>query len=75
LKNPEIKCLEVAETLSSVLQTITVGDVPVHASGELSGKQVDGNLQFTVTYTIYAMKDNIPVDNMEILEQTVAAVE
>lgn len=74
-KNPDLECLEVVETLSDVLQTISVDGVLVHSSGEMSGKFVDGNLQFTVTYSIYAMKEETPVDSMEALEQTVSAVE
>ena len=74
-KNPDLECLDVAETLSDVLQTIVVDGVSVHSSGEMSGKVVDGNLQFTVTYSIYAMRSETQVDNMETLERTVLAVE
>ncbi len=73
--NPELECLEVAETLSDVLQAIEVDGVLVHASGELAGKFEDGNLQFTVTYSIYALKNDEPVDSMETLGQAVTAVE
>lgn len=74
-KNPELECLEVAETLSDALQTIMVDGVAVHSSGEMSGKFVDGNLQFTVTYTVHAMKSDEPVDSMTTLERVATAVE
>lgn len=70
--NPDLECLEVEETLSDVLRAIMVDGVLVHTSGEMSGKLVDGNLQFTVTYTIYAMRTETPVDGMETLEQTIS---
>lgn len=73
--NLELECLEVGETLSDALQTVFVDGVAVHAKGELSSSVNDGVLQFTVTYSVYAMREEKPEESMETLEQTVSAVE
>jgi hypothetical protein len=67
--------MEVSERLSVVLQDIIAAGNVVHADEEISGQFVDGNLQVKAGYTIPALLTETPVDNMEILEQTVAAVE
>ena len=72
--NPDLECFEVGETLSSVLQIITVDGVAVHSKGELSCKVVDGVLQFTVTYFVYAMMVEEAGENMEIMSQSVLIV-
>lgn len=72
-KETLVDCLEVGETLSSVLQTITVNGAAVHSTDEISCRVNDGCLHVTVTYEIYAMAAEEAVDSMETLEHTVSA--
>ena len=67
--NPTSECLEACERLLGALGAITVDGKVVRASGEMSGKIVDGNLQFSVTYSVQAMEVVTPVDNMTTFEQ------
>ena len=66
--NPTTECWLVFERLSYALQNISVDGKVVRAQGEMSGKLVDGTLQFSVTYSVQAMEVVMPAEHMETLE-------
>lgn len=63
---PARECSEVMENLYSILSIIDTGDGKVRGT-DMSGKVVDGVLQFQITYTLSLLETNEEV-NMEELE-------
>ena len=64
---PVAECNAVCETLLGLLYEITTDTGVVHASDDMSGQVVDGNLQFSVQYDLYLLLQREPVDDMSDL--------
>lgn len=71
--NPNTECRKAEERLAVALQDIVVDKVVVHADAEITGQFIDGNLQLQAGYTIPAILEKEPAENMEALVQTVTA--
>lgn len=69
---PEEECMAVCEVLMRGLERITTSFGELRADGEMSGKMIDGCLQFGVTYSVNAMKTEPVGDSMETLKQNVS---
>lgn len=63
---PTAECLEVMENLYDLLKFINTGSAKLHGT-DMSGKVVDGILQFQITYAASLLSLNTEI-NMEDLE-------
>ena len=64
---PTSECNKVCENLLGLLTSIDTSIGTIHASDELSGKVIDGVLQFTVSYKPFAILQNDVIDTMDDL--------
>lgn len=60
---PIAECNAVCETLAEILYSVETNIGVVHAK-TMSGEIVDGNLQFSVQYDLFAMLQHNKVENM-----------
>lgn len=72
---PIAECNAVCETLLGLLNDINTDIGIVHASGIPSGEVIDGNLQFSIQYDLFAMLQREKVDEMDELTVGTRTVE
>ena len=61
---PISECNQVCETLLGLLTEINTDIGVLHSSDNMSGNIVDGKLQFSVQYQVFAKLVEVPTDNM-----------
>lgn len=62
---PISECNAVCETLLGLLNDIETDIGLIHASGTPSGEVIDGNLQFSIQYDLFALLQREEIDGMD----------